>query len=222
MMRCHTVMKSRAPVVAIGLVLVSLSLAGHIEVGWASTDSGPLQIEHERVSGTVTDVRLQRLLDQFHEQLGIDYQASKEELAKLVSVDLHQASIQQAVEKILATWDYALTRDQAGRIRHIFVLPKVLAGGMEEETIQAAAERSRTAHSRRGRQHASQSSGEPSVALRETRSESFASSSTLRPDPLDAAPQRAKENEDHENLMPKVSQILKSPRHVRFRRDSCR
>lgn len=147
-MGCHTVLNKTAPLLAIGLFLISLGVVGTGGVGWALNDPGPLQIDQERVSGTVTQLPLRSILDQFHEQLGIDYRASKEELAKPVSVALHQASIQQALEKILATWNYALTKNQAGYIQHIFVLQKILAGGAEEKTIQAEAGRSLTPHSR--------------------------------------------------------------------------
>ncbi len=139
--------KRIASMLAFGLFLVSLGVAESNGVGLTSNGPGPLQIEQGRVSGRVTHLPLKILLDQFHEQLGIDYKVAYEELATLVSVDLQQASIQEALEKNLGTWDFALKMDHEGQIQHIFVVRKILADGVEEQTIKAQRRRSLTSPS---------------------------------------------------------------------------
>ncbi len=136
-MELTTGRKRMASMLAFGIFLGTVSVMGMSGMGLASNGPGPFQIEQGRVSGRVTQLPLKILLDQFHEQLGIDYKVAHEELATLVSVDLQQASIQEALDKILRTWDFALKMDREGQIQHIFVVRKIRAGGAEEQTIKA-------------------------------------------------------------------------------------
>ena len=132
-----------------GVFLVSLSLVGNDGVGLASRVNGPLQIHQESVTGRVWQLPLRSILDQFQEQLGIAYQAPKEELEERVSVDLQGESLPQALAKILAPWDYALTRDPAGRVQEIFVVRKIPTGEPEEKAIKTENDRSAAPHSSR-------------------------------------------------------------------------
>ncbi len=160
-----------APFMGAGILLASLLLVGQGGFGWASTEASPLQISQDGVSGIVTQLPLQRLLDQFQTQLGIDYQAAQEELDKLVSVDLQQESVQGALEKILASWDYAFKMDSAGHIQHIFVLKKIPGGGAEEQAIKAEYDRGASSHkSRRAKQRRAFVEDEPQVALQDAMS----------------------------------------------------
>jgi len=136
---------------------------------------------------------LQIILDQFHEQLGIAYKASKEELEKPVSVELYGESVEAALAKILAPWDYALQADAAGRIQQVFVVRKVVAGGAEEQAIKAEAGQRLTSKTRWGRTRARrQAMEEPSVALQETSPASFARSPSRSNTPP-VLPQQLKE-----------------------------
>ncbi len=132
--------KTNTPLV-VGIFLVGLFLAGTSGVGLPSTVIEPLQIHHESVTGSVSQLPLRRILDQFQEQLGVEYKAPKEELDQRVSVDLHGESLPQALAKILAQWDYALTIDPAGRVQEIFVVRKIPTGGPEEKKIKPGYDR---------------------------------------------------------------------------------
>ena len=132
--------KTNTPLV-VGIFLVGLFLAGTSGVGLPSTVIEPLQIHHESITGSVSQLPLRLILDQFQEQLGVEYQAPKEELDQRVSVDLHGESLPQALAKILAQWDYALTIDSAGRVQEIFVMRKIPTGGPEEKTIKPGYDR---------------------------------------------------------------------------------
>lgn len=185
MMGRTTLKKPIARVVALVLFLGSLWLVGHGGVGLASTVSGPLQIDHKSVSGTLTHVPLQIILDQFHKQLGIDYKASKAELEKPVSVVLHQESVEEALAIILAQWDYALQADATGHIQQIFVVRKIVAGGAEEQSIKAEAGQRLTANTRRGRKRTRQSMREPHGVLKEASSDPL---DTMNPSLPDISP----------------------------------
>ena len=194
MMGRTTLKKQTTQVVALGLFLGSLWLVGHGGVGVASAESGPLQIDHESVSGTVTHMPLQIILDQFHEQLGIAYKASKEELDKPVSVELYGESVEAALAKILAPWDYAFQADAAGRIQQVFVVRKVVAGGAEEQAIKAEAGQRLTSKTRWGRTRARrQAMEEPSVALQESSPAPFETSSFSRPNTPPVLPHQLEE-----------------------------
>ena len=136
-----TFKKPNAPLI-VGLFFVGLCLVGHGGVGLASMVIGPLKIHHESVTGSVSELPLRLILDQFQVQLGIAYQAPKEELEQRVSVDLHRESLPQALAKILAQWDYALTINPAGRVKEIFVVRKIPAGEPEKRTIKREYDRS--------------------------------------------------------------------------------
>jgi len=135
----------------LGLFLANWGIEGPEGQSWAAQGSGPLTIEQARVSGTVSQVPLRVVLDQLQEQLGIAYTAAPEDLAKPVSVVLHQVSVPQALEKLLATWDYALQRDHTGRIRQLFVVKKNPVGEAEKQGIQATNESSQAKSVRRSR-----------------------------------------------------------------------
>lgn len=120
----------------VGMFLVGLSLVGHGGLGMASTVIEPLQIHQERVTGTVRQWSLRLLLDQFQEQLGIKYQASNEVLEERVSVDLEGESLPQALDKILAQWDYAITVDPTGKVQEIFIVEKDPTKGSDETALQ--------------------------------------------------------------------------------------
>lgn len=122
-------------VLLVVIFLVSLCVVGNVAFGLASNGKGPLQIQQGRVTGTVTQIPLHIILEQLHEQLGIEYTAPKEELEKHVSVELQQESLEQALAKILASWDYALKIDPAGKVQQIFVVRKIPAGGQEEKAF---------------------------------------------------------------------------------------
>ena len=132
-----------------GMFLVGLSIVGNDGVGLASTVNGPLQIHQESVTGRVLQLPLRSILDQFQEQLGIAYQAPEEELEERVSFDLQGESLPQALAKILAPWDYALSIDPAGRLREIFVVRKIPTGEPEDKVIQKENDRSVSPHSSR-------------------------------------------------------------------------
>jgi hypothetical protein len=142
-----TTFKKIKVLLAVGVFLVSPGLGGNGGFGLATTVSEPLQIHHESVTGSVVQVPLRLIFDQFQEQLGIVYKAPKEELDKHVSVNLHGESVPQALAKILAQWDYALTRDPAGRVQEIFVVRKIPLRGPEEQAIKAEDDRSVGPHS---------------------------------------------------------------------------
>ena len=132
----NPLMNNKTPLVVGGLVLVSLCVGGNGGFGLAANEISPLQIHQDHVTGSVTQLPLQIILDQFHEQLGIEYTAPTEARETRVSVDLQQESIAGALVKILAPWDYALKMDPAGTVQEIFVVQKVPAGGPEEQTIK--------------------------------------------------------------------------------------
>jgi len=157
--------KTNTPLV-VGIFLVSLFLAGTSGVGLPSTVIEPLQIHHESVTGSVSQLPLRRILDQFQEQLGVEYKAPKEELEQRVSVDLHGESLPQALAKILAQWDYALTIDSAGRVQEIFVVRKIPTGDPGKKTIKPEYDRSDFSNrgSKRGRTFE-----EPQVAVMDER-----------------------------------------------------
>jgi len=137
---------------------------------------------------------LQIILDQFHEQLGIDYNASKEALDKPVSVELYGESVEAALAKILAQWDYAFQSDAAGRIQQVFVVRKVVAGGAEEQAIKAEAGQRLTSKTRWGRTRARrQAMEEPSVALQESSPAPFETSSFSRPNTPPVLPHQLEE-----------------------------
>lgn len=143
-----TFKKTNAPLV-VGVFFVSLYLVGNDGVGLASRVNGPLQIHQESVTGSVIQFPLRMILDQLQTQLGVAYQAPKEELEQRVSVDLHGESLPQALAKILAAWDYALKIDPAGRVQEIFVVRKIHTGGPEEKAIKADDDRSVVSNSSR-------------------------------------------------------------------------
>ena len=157
--------KTNTPLV-VGIFLVGLFLAGTSGVGLPSTVIEPLQIHHESVTGSVSQLPLRRILDQFQEQLGVEYKAPKEELEQRVSVDLHGESLPQALAKILAQWDYALTIDSAGRVQEIFVVRKIPTGDPGKKTIKPEYDRSDFSNrgSKRGRTFE-----EPQVAVMDER-----------------------------------------------------
>ena len=130
-----TTFKKTTALLGVGMFLGSLALVGHGGVGLASRVIGPLQIHHESVTGSVSQLPLRLILDQFKEQLGVEYQAPKDELEQRVSVDLHGEALPEALAKILAQWDYALTIDSAGKVQKIIVVRKIPTGGPEEKTI---------------------------------------------------------------------------------------
>jgi len=152
---------------SLGLFLANWGLGGPESQSWAVSGLGPLTIEQTRVSGTVSQVPLRVLLDQLQEQLGIIYTATPEELAKPVSVVLHQMSVPQALEKMLATWDYALQRDHMGRIRQLFVVKKNPVGEAEEQGIQGTLESIQAKSVRRSRKREGGSLEQQYVTQRE-------------------------------------------------------
>ena len=159
-----TTFKKTNALLVVGVFFVSLSLVGNDGVGLASRVNSPLQIHHESVTGSVMQSPLRSILDQFQEQLGIAYQAPKEELEERVSVDLQGESLPQALAKILAPWDYALTRDPAGRVQEIFVVRKIPTGEPEEKAIKIENDRSMLPHipsrsNKRGRAFRGESQG---------------------------------------------------------------
>jgi hypothetical protein len=76
----RTTFKKTNVLLVVGVFFVSLSFVGHGGFGLASMVNGPLQIHQESVTGRVLQLPLRSILDQFQEQLGIAYQAPKEEL----------------------------------------------------------------------------------------------------------------------------------------------
>jgi len=165
-----TLKKINVPLV-MWMFLVSLFLVGHGGFGLASMVIGPLQVHHESVTGSVIQLPLRILLDQFQEQLGIAYQAPKEELEQRVSVVLHGESLPQALAKILAPWDYALTIDPAGRVQEIFVVRKIPIGEPEEKAIKTENDRSVAPHSSRPNKRDRKFMGEPHGARMDERHE---------------------------------------------------
>jgi hypothetical protein len=148
-MSLKTTFKKTNVLLVVGVFFVSLSFVGHGGFGLASMVNGPLQIHQESVTGRVLQLPLRSILDQFQEQLGIAYQAPKEELEERVSIDLQGESLPQALAKILAPWDYALTIDPAGRVQEIFVVRKIPTGVPEEKAITTENDRSVAPHSSR-------------------------------------------------------------------------
>lgn len=194
-MTLNTTFKKTKVLLGVGMFLVSLSLVGNGGVGLASMVIGPLQIHHERVTGSVIQLPLRIILDQFQEQLGVEYQAPKEELEQCVSVDLHGESLPQALAKILAQWDYALTIDPSGRVQEIFVVRKIPTGGPEEKTIKREYDRSDFSNrwSKRGRTFM----GEPQVAAMDERHVESPAFGTSRPVLTPGPPQQdARELQD--------------------------
>jgi len=165
----NTTFKKTHALLVVGVFFVSLSLVGHGGIGLASMVIEPLQIQQESVTGSVIQLPLLIILDQFKEQLGIAYQAPKEELEQRVSVDLHGESLPQALAKILAQWDYALKKDSADRVQEIFVVRKISIGGPEEKAIKAEDDRSVAPHSMRGSKRGRKFMGEPQGALMDER-----------------------------------------------------
>lgn len=165
----NTTFKKTNALLVGGVFFVSLSLAGHGGIGLASMVIGSLQIQHESVTGSVMQLPLRIILDQFQEQLGIAYQAPKEELEQRVSVALHGESLPQALAKILAPWDYALTIDPAGRVQEIFVVRKIPIGGPEEKAIKAEDDRSVAPHSSRWSKRGKKFMREPQGAAMDER-----------------------------------------------------
>ncbi len=137
------------------------------KLGLASHGKGPLQFQQDSVTGTVTHLALQDILEQFQEQLGIVYSAPKEALGRPVSVELHEESLEQALAKILAQWDYALKRGPAGTIQHIFVVRKISAGDSEGNMHQANESRVDSSNLSEMENSFQPIMGEPSVALGE-------------------------------------------------------
>ena len=164
-----TTFKKTNALLVVGVFFVSLSLVGNDGVGWASRVNGPLQIHQESVTGRVLQLPLRRILDQFQEQLGIAYQAPKEELEERVSIDLQGESLPQALAKILAPWDYALTRDPAGRVQEIFVVRKIPTGEPEEKAIKKENDRSVAPHSSRSKKRGRAFMGESQGARMDER-----------------------------------------------------
>ena len=107
-----------------GSLLLSLCLCGLPGLALGSDSTRSLQIEADRVTGQLTHVTLRRVLDQFHEQLGIDYVASETELDQFLSVELHNEPLSSALAKILAPWDYAFTTNKAGHLQTLYVMAK--------------------------------------------------------------------------------------------------
>ena len=163
-----TFKKIKVPLV-VGVFLVSLCLVGNGGFGLATTVMGPLQIHYESVTGSVIQLPLRMILDQFQAQLGVAYQAPKEELEQRVSVDLHGESLLQALAKILAAWDYALTIDPAGRVQEIFVVRKIPTGSPEEKAIKAENDRSVAPHSSRSKKRVRAFMGESQGARMDER-----------------------------------------------------
>ena len=95
----NTTFKKTNASLVVGMFLVSLFLVGSGGFVLASTVIEPLQIRQERVTGRVNQLSLRLILDQFQEQLGIEYQAPKEELEQPVSVDLQGESLPRALAK---------------------------------------------------------------------------------------------------------------------------
>jgi hypothetical protein len=92
-MSLKTTFKKTNVLLVVGVFFVSLSFVGHGGFGLASMVNGPLQIHQEGVTGRVLQLPLRSILDQFQEQLGIAYQAPKEELEERVSIDLQGESL---------------------------------------------------------------------------------------------------------------------------------
>ena len=160
----NTTFKKIKVLLAMGVFLVSLCLGGNGGFVLATMVIGPLQIHQESVTGSVVQVSLRLILDQFQKQLGVAYQAPNEELEQRVSVNLHGESLLQALAKILAQWDYALTRDPAGRVQEIFVVRKIPLGGPEEKAIKAEDDRSVVPNSSKWSKRGRKIMGEPQGA----------------------------------------------------------
>ncbi len=123
--------------VVVVMFLICLSLMAPGGGVLALEGHGTLQIHHETVTGSVSQRSLRLILDQFQEQLGVEYTAPKEDLEQRVSVALHGESLRQALAKILAQWDYALTIDSTGKVQTIFIVKKKSLGEQEEKVIRA-------------------------------------------------------------------------------------
>jgi len=110
------------------LLMIFLLLMGFSRGGWALTSEGPLQVEGDRLTGHLSQVKLRTILEQLQKQLGIAYEVPEGELDKVISVDLQQDPILPALAKILAPWDYAFTSDAAGHLQFLYVTPKAPPG----------------------------------------------------------------------------------------------
>ena len=127
-----------------GILLLSWLVLGNGSLGIASETHSLLQIQGDRITGVLTQVPLRTVLEQLHEKLAIEYDVPKEELDKLVSVNLAGEPVTIALSKILASWDYALQVDQQGKVHQIFVVaPKM--GPMEIEKNEVTTSESKMA-----------------------------------------------------------------------------
>jgi len=121
--------------VVCGGILLSVIMLGM--TGWvlASTPLGGLHVDSGRLTGQLTQVTLRTVLNQLHDQLGIDYVAPDAELGKVISVTLQKEPLAKALSKILAPWDYAFRLDAAGNIKTLYVTAKVSPEASLDDTI---------------------------------------------------------------------------------------
>ncbi len=73
----------------------------------------------------LSQVPLRTVLEQFQEELAIEYVVPIKELDKLVSANFSDELVSKSLSKILASWDYALKVDQKGRVQQIFVVATI-------------------------------------------------------------------------------------------------
>lgn len=195
-MRLRPLPNNTAPLLA-GVIFLILSLVGQGGSGWASNAQEPLKIQQGRVTGTVLQLPLQIILEQLQSELGLTYKASEGELEKLVSVDLKEEPLEQALAKILATWDYALQMDRAGKILQVFVVGKIQAGGLEGKTMVTEKRRQNSSIYAGGDQSTDKPLREQHNALKKERSIKTSPYGTLLPVIPQASPQQeAKDPQD--------------------------
>lgn len=116
----RTIMKV---IVALASLMVFL-IGGLKEQGWALPSEVPLQVEENRLTGHLSQVTLRSVLEQLQEQIGLSYEAPREELEKTISIDLQQVPLLSALATILAPWDYAFTVNSAGDLQVLYVTSK--------------------------------------------------------------------------------------------------
>ena len=119
------------------MLMLGISICGAHGFVLASNTIDLLQFQHKHVTLNVRQLSLRTILDQLHDQLEVDYQAPKDALDTLISVNMHWESIPHALATILAPWNYALQRDSAGHVQHIFIVRKIAAGGPAGPSIMA-------------------------------------------------------------------------------------
>ncbi len=115
------------------ILLVVLLALGPGSIASASETHSLLQFKNDRVTGVLRHIPLRDVLEQFHNELAIEYIAPGKELDKHLSTDIVEESVSEALSKILAPWDYALQVDQQGRIQQVFVVAKTMKQNEVEE-----------------------------------------------------------------------------------------